>query len=217
MRLSEHTLHRPRLVWCLRELAHTDQTASVQSSPPGLDTAAWLPVQAPPRPDRGPVSAGIFVAAWYHLHRSELLTSVHQPSFAAPARAPMKFLRHAVFVFSRQASCVGAAGAMEHWDRIEVCRHADGSAWVLGEGRFGKVHPLLRSSHFCCQLIHMLVAAAKHAICLTCWGVLQAQQCAAAYCFADSHPLRILITCQNTLQNHHASQTACALRCTKEC
>ena len=47
---------------------------------------------------------------------------------------------------------------MERWDRIEVCKRADGNAWVLGEGRFGKVHPLLRSSHFCCQLIHMPVA-----------------------------------------------------------
>ena len=62
---------------------------------------------------------------------------------------------------------------MEHWDRIDICRRADGSAWVLGEGRFGKVQPPLPSNHFCCQLIHTLVSAAMDAGRPTCWGDLQ--------------------------------------------
>ena len=51
---------------------------------------------------------------------------------------------------------------MEHWDRVEVCRRADGSAWVLGEGRFGKVHPvaqhpiLLSNSYIYYFLLHSL-------------------------------------------------------------
>ena len=56
----------------------------------------------PPRPDRGPVSAGIFVAAWYHLHRSEPFPSVSQP--VALAHVPINCLRDMVFFFSRQAS-----------------------------------------------------------------------------------------------------------------
>ena len=62
---------------------------------------------------------------------------------------------------------------MDHWNRIEVCRRADGSAWVLGEGRFGKVQPPLLGNQPSCQLIHTLVSAAKDAGCLICWGFLQ--------------------------------------------
>ena len=31
------------------------------------------------------------------------------------------------------------AAARKQWDRLKICRHPDGSPWLLGHGRYGKV------------------------------------------------------------------------------
>ena len=51
--------------------------------------------------------------------------------------------------------------ARKHWDYIKVCRHPDGSEWLLGHGRYGKASSLacarasdsVHGGHHICLLV----------------------------------------------------------------
>ena len=105
---------------------------------------------------------------------------------------------------------------MEHWDRIEVCRRADGSAWVLGEGRFGKVHFFAQHPLSLFEPIYKLLPATQFASSPTCQRSCRSLRYAAAISSAESDPPRVSI-CWNALQKCCASQTACMLRFIEEC
>ena len=72
------------------------------------------------------------------------------------------------------------AAARKQWDRLKICRHPDGTPWLLGHGRYGKV---ITSSRACGCTDHSLTG---------CMGTLWETPCIT---FIQ----RALSNCQNTI------------------